>query len=80
MHLAVRHRGIVIGLCAIFMHIHCISLTVLVKLGGLWFCTMEMGTRGKKKVWRKGYEITVTQFVSVFMVESEGAALVTGEL
>jgi len=41
---------------------------------------MEMGTRGKKKVWRKGYEITVTQFVSVFMVESEGAALVTGEL
>lgn len=45
---------------------------------GLWICTMEMGTRGRKKAWRKGYEVVVTQFVSVFTVESVGAVLVAG--
>jgi hypothetical protein len=39
-----------------------------------------MGTRGRKKAWRKGYEIMVTHFISVFMVESEGAVLVAGGL
>ena len=39
---------------------------------------MEMGTRGRKKAWRKGYEVVVTQFVSVFTVESVGAVLVAG--
>ena len=45
---------------------------------------MEMGTRGTKKAyeeaWRKEYEIVVTQFVSVFIVESEGNVLVAGGL
>jgi hypothetical protein len=41
---------------------------------------MEMDTRGRKKAWRRGYEITVTEFVSVFMVEWEGAVLVAGGL
>jgi hypothetical protein len=39
---------------------------------------MEMGMRGRKKAWRKGCEVVVTHFISVFMVESEGAVLAVG--
>jgi hypothetical protein len=46
----------------------------------VWLCTMEIGTVVRKKAWRKGYEIMVTQFVSVFMVESKGAVLMAGGL
>jgi hypothetical protein len=41
---------------------------------------MEKFTRGRKKAWRKGYKIMVTEFVFVFMVEPEGAVLVAGGL
>ena len=69
----------------VMCHFHAYSLYkshIVSKVGryGLWFCAMEMDMRGRKKAWRKGYEIMVTQFVSVFMLESEGAVLVAGRL
>jgi hypothetical protein len=41
---------------------------------------MERGTAGRKKAWIKGCEFMVTQFVSVFVVESKWAVLVAGGL
>jgi hypothetical protein len=31
-----------------------------------------MGARGRMKAWRKGYEVMLTRFVAVFVVESRG--------